>query len=276
MSGQYFQNFSGTVWVQPDGPNTDPQPLLCADLDGIDESLGDITNRWCRDGAGNFISASRTQGTPSEVTADVVAWRSTTRTWLDKMKEEKCPFPVYIHRATCGREDSFLNFEEGQLLAYAFVVSAGTSQNVRRRADDGEGSELVEATYSLSFRPPSVYYYELANQITTNAQSENEPLRDITSCTTPLCAGNCAGTPERACQSLIVVADSAVSPATANMHYSSDYGVVWATGATDPFAGGAELGTGIASAVCVQIDKDTDRLIVAQGTTVAGVAMSIR
>ena len=271
-SNKYFQNFAGTVWVQPDGPNTTPQPLLCADMDGIDESLGDITNRWCRDGAGNFVSSSRTQGTPSEVTGDVVAWRSTTRNWLDKMKSEKCPFPVYVTRTSCGREDVFLNYEEGQLLPYAFVTSSASAQNVRRRGDDGEASELVEQTYSLSIQPPSVYYYKLDNSTTTNASSENEALRDITSCTVPLCEGNCAGTPERACMSLVAVADSAASPATANMHYSNDYAATWAVGTTDPFIGGI----GIASIICVQIDNTTDRLIAAQGTTIAGAAMVIQ
>ena len=272
MANTYFQNFSGTIWVQPDGPNTAPEALLCADIDGIDESLGDITNRWCRDGTGNFVSSSRTQGTPSEVTGDVVAWRSTTRNWLDKMKSEKCPFPMYVTRTTCGREDVFLNYEEAQLLAYAYVTSAATAQNVRRRADDGEGSELVEATYSLSIQPPSVYYYKLDNSTTVSANAEVEPFRDVTSCTIPLCEGNCAGTPERACMSLVAVADSAASPATANMHYSNDYGVTWTTGTTDPFIGGIN----IASIVCVQTDKDTDRLIAAQGSTIAGAAMVIQ
>lgn len=271
MTNDYFENFSGTIWVQPDGPNTDQAALLCSDIDGLDEALGDITNRWCRDGAGNWVSVNRSQGTPSEITGDVVAYRSTTRHWLDKMKSERCPFPVHIHRTSCGREDVFNNYEEGQALPFAFVTSSSTAQNVRRRADDGEASEKVETTYSLSFRPPSVYYYKLDNSITTNAQAEDEPLRDIASCTIPICAGNCAGTPERACLSMVVVADSAASPATANAHYTADYGVTWTTGATDPFDGGI----GIASIVCVQIDSSIDRWIAAQGTTVGGTAMTI-
>ena len=134
MANTYFQNFAGTLWVQPDGPNTTPQPLLCADLDSVDEALGDITNRWCRDGAGNWVSSSRTQGTPSEVTTDVVAWRSTTRNWLDKMKVEGCFFPVYITRSMCGREDTFQNYEEGQLLAYAKGTAASSSKAPRMDA----------------------------------------------------------------------------------------------------------------------------------------------
>jgi len=272
----YFENYAGTIWVQPDGPNTAPEPLLCADIDGLDESLGDITNRYCRDGSGNWVSTSRTQGTPSEITGDVVAWRGTTRNWLDKMKAEKCPFPMYITRSSCGREDVFLNYEEGHLLPFAYVTGSSSAQNVRRRAEDGEASSLVESTYSVSVQPPSVYFYKLLNSITTTAQSEVEPLRDIASCTTPICAGNCAGTPERACMSLVVVADSAVSPATANMHYSNDYAATWTTGTTDPFNGAGELGTGIASVVCFDLDATTTRMIVAQGDTVAATTMSVR
>lgn len=265
----YFENYSGIVWVQPDGPNTLSYPLLCSDLDGLDEPQGDVTGRFCRDGAGNWVTVNRSQGTPGEVTGDIVSWLGKTRAWLEKMRASRCAFPVYIHHVDCGREDVFLNYEIGKLLANAFITSKSSGQNVRRRADQGENAEKVEITYSLSAQPNSEEYYKLLGTV-GDAQNEDEPLRDIIACTLGRCAGVC-GPAEGVCQEMQVVADSAASPATANTYSTDDYASTWTTGLVDPFAGGEA----IASVVCVQTGANTERLIVALGTTRAGGPMVV-
>jgi len=256
----YFDNFNGVIWVQPGGPNTISYPLLCSDMDGIDEPQGDITGRFCLNADGTWETVNRTQGTPGEVTGDVMSWREKTRAWLEKMRKERCAFAVYVHHFHCGRADTFLNYESGQLLANAFVTSKTSAQNVRRRADQGETAEKNEQTFSLSAQPLSEEYWPLVGTV-TDAQDEDEPLRDIITCTTPQCLGPC-GTKESACKEMQVVADAAAS-VTADGYYSTDYAATWTTWGAQPFA----VDEHIASIVCVDIDNDTERLIVARGTT---------
>ena len=265
----YFDNFNGVIWVQPGGPNTISYPLLCSDIDGIDEPQGDVTGRFCLQADGTWETVNRTQGTPGEVTGDVVSWREKTRAWLEKVRADRCPVGIYVHHFHCGRADTFLNYENGQLLANSFVTNKSSSQNVRRRADQGENAEKNEQTFSLSAQPLSEEYWPLVGTV-TDAQDEDNPLRDITTCTTPQCLGPC-GSKESECKYLQVAADSSASPATANTYYSDDYAATWTTGATDPFLGGEN----IASIVCFSIDADTDRLVVALGSTRAGGPMVI-
>ena len=269
VNSSYFDNYNGTIWVQPDGVNTAPVPLLCSDIDGIDEPGGDVTSRFCRRGDGSWETVNRSQGTPSGITGDVVSWETVTQQWLEKMRKERCPFPVYIHKVQCGREDTYLNYTKGKLLANSFVTTKASAQNVKRRADEGESSEKTEITYSLSAQPESEEYYKLIGTV-TDAQDEDLGLNDIITCTTPQCIGPC-GAAESACQYLQVAADSAASPTTANTYYSNDYAATWATGGTDPFLTEED----IASLVCFQIDADTERLIAALGTTGRGSAMVI-
>ena len=58
----YFDNFNGVIWVQPGGPNTISYPLLCSDIDGIDEPQGDVTGRFCLNADGTWTTVNRTQG----------------------------------------------------------------------------------------------------------------------------------------------------------------------------------------------------------------------
>ena len=255
----YFDNFNGVVWVQPDGPNTISYALLCSDMDGIDEPQGDVTGRQCLRADGTWETVNRTQGTPSSVTGDIVSWKEKSRTWLEKMRATRCPFAAYVHHFHCGRADTFLNYENGKLLANNYITNKTTAQNVKRRADEGDSGEKMEQTFSLSAQPLSEEYWKLIGTV-TDACDEDEPLRDIITCTTPQCFGPC-GAAEGACMYLHVAADSAVSPATANTYDSNDYAATWATGATDPFPGGIHA----ASNVCVAIDADTDRIIVVNG-----------
>lgn len=265
----YFDNYNGVVWVQPGGPNTISYPLLCSDLDGIDEPQGDITGRFCLGADGTWTTVNRTMGTPSEITGDIMSWRETTRSWLQKIAKDRCPVGVYVHHFHCGRADTFLNYETGQLLANSFITSKSSGQNVRRRADQGESAEKNELTFSLSAQPLSEEYWPLIGTV-TDCQDSDNPLRDIITCTTPQCLGPC-GSKENACKYLQVGEDATSAGATANTYYSNDYAATWTTGGTDPFA----AGEAVASLVCFPIDSDTNRIIAALGTTRAGGPMVI-
>ena len=63
----FFDEFQALIWVQPGGANPANAlfPLFCHDVDGIDETFGDITRRYCRQGDGKFKVVHTTRGTPS-------------------------------------------------------------------------------------------------------------------------------------------------------------------------------------------------------------------
>ena len=72
----YFSGDMGTIWVQPDGPNSAPQYLGCHDMGDIAEPGGDVTKRYCPDrrGAGRWTVALTSQGIPADVTSSINAF----------------------------------------------------------------------------------------------------------------------------------------------------------------------------------------------------------
>ena len=266
----YFSNRGSTVWVQPGGPNTVMYPLLCHDLDTIDEPLGDVTLRMCRNPDGSYSVVNRDQGEPDNLSFDVVTWEQDTRDWLQKMKEQRCPFTVYVNKTLCGREDVVLNYDLCKRAPDTIANNKSSAQNVRRRAEGGESSEMSENTFSLSAAPPLVELYKLDSSNTTAASTEVEPLRAIATCTTPQCDGPCGGL-AYPCKAMHVAADSAASPSTANGYVTADYASTWTAWAANPFAGGLD----IAAVKCFAIDRDTDRLLAVQGTTVGAAPMTV-
>jgi hypothetical protein len=264
-ANSYFDQDQGIVFVQPDGPNTETRPLLCVDVDGIDRPQGDVTTRLCKTATGGWTVVNRSQGIPGEITLDIVSWKPQQRAWLQKQVERACPIPVYINHTDCGRVDVFTNYVAGELFANGYITSKASATTARGRVNAGDGAaEKTEDTYSLSFQPGSQQYWDLVGTV-TDAQDEAEPLRDITTCTTPQCLGDC-GTLTDPCAEIHVVADSSASPSTADGYESADYAATWTAWAAQPFLGGMD----IASIVCIQIDRTTERIIVARGTTDAG------
>jgi photosystem II stability/assembly factor-like uncharacterized protein len=267
-ANEYFDADAGIVWVQPDGPNTEPLPLLCHNLDSIDEPLGDTTTRMCRTGAGGYEVVHRSQGLPGEPTGTLEAHLSKTRSWLQRAAARRCPMPVYVHEVQCGRSDVFLNYDYGELVKNTLFTSRGKSAMVRAMADAGEGAaDMVGLTFDFSGEPLSPEYWKLVES--RHAIAEDEPLRDIAFCNPGQWLGPC-GPLEDVCTNGVIVADAATG-LTADVWFTTDGGAAWAAGAADPFAADEDVN----SVVCFQIDRDTTRVVVQRGTTDAGVASEV-
>ena len=264
MSEELLNNFQAVVWIQPDGPNTEPQPLLCSDIDGIDEPQGDVTSFFCRQGDGSVKAVHRTKGGPGDITYDIVLWRAKQRSYLQKVKELGCPVPVYLHWVECGRFDTFLNYELSKLLPNGSITNKSSGSNARGRRAQGEQSVISEMTFSLSCPPPSEERYKLVTTISAPG-TETEPLRDIVTCSVPRCASSVCGPAVEPCDELFAPADAGAG-VTANVYRSANNAASWAATGADPFAADED----VASAVCFMIDGSTERLVVARGTTDAG------
>ena len=260
---ELFENFHGVIWVQPDGPNTTAYPVLCADSDGPDSPQGDISIKFCRDGAGNHVPINISQNTKSQVSLDVVAWKAKTRSWLQKQLARRFPFPMYFHHGfEGGRLDTFGNYDAGESIELAYITSKGAANYAKGRADENESAEKVEQTFSVG-GVPSEGYYKMASETLADPDSEDQPLRDI--------ALWCEQHPDGPLGAILehfdrgqIVADDA-GPG-ADTFYTANKGVTWATAAQQPF-GAAE---DICSVVRFEIDKDTIRTLVLIGTAGAG------
>jgi len=267
-ANEYFDADTGIIWVQPDGPNTEPVPLLCHNLDSVDEPLGDTTTRMCRTAAGGWETVHRSQGLPGEGTMTVEAYLPKTRDWLQKAVARRCAIPLYIHKVLCGRPDVFLNYDYGELGKNGIITTRGKSALVRGLADAGEGApDMSMMTFDISVEPLSPEYWKLVES--RHAIAEDEPLRDIAFCNPGQCVGPC-GALEDVCTDGIIVADAATD-VTAEVWFTTDGGATWTASATDPFASNEDVN----SAVCFQIDRDTTRHLVQRGTTDAGVASEV-
>ena len=260
---EFFDEFQGMIWVQPDGPNTEVDPFLCADTDSIDEPLGDFTTRLCRQADGTWKTVNRSQGTPGEITFDIVTWKARQRNWLQRQVERHCSLPIYFQHAFCGRSDVFLNYDQGKLIQDAGIISKGYSNMARGMAEPGDTPEKTGQTFGLTAGPPSPEYYKLVNTLTEALKSsvaEDAPLRDIAFCTTPQCAGPC-GAARNECDAGSIVADFTSTDKADGYHTVNNAGS-WAAWVEQPFATEED----IASVVCYDIDRDTNRLLAACGT----------
>ena len=188
MSEDYFTGDMGSLWVQPDGPNTEPQYLGCHDLGDIAEPGGDITKRYCPDraGHGRWKVALTSQGVPGDVTYSITTYAGKTADYLQSLanKAAKCPFPVYAHQSTCGRKDVFLAYEAGTLLQGSRITSRGKT-NIAQR----EGADAAELTFELSADNPMTEYWPLRMSKLTTLEAQD--LMDITLCGEDRCSGAC-------------------------------------------------------------------------------------
>jgi photosystem II stability/assembly factor-like uncharacterized protein len=262
MSEDYFSADMGSIWVQPDGPNTKPQYLGCHDMGDISEPGGDITKRYCPDpaGHGRWKVALTSQGIPGDVTASITTFVGSTQDYLQELanKAAKCPFPIYVHQSTCGRKDTFLAYEAGTLLQGCRIASRGKTNLAMR-----EGADASEMTFELSADNPYTEYWPLRmSKLTT---TEAQDLMDITLCGEDRCTGPCGDEEEHSDELM------ATSEATAlgEVVLSVD------GGATNTIVAGPAawlITENISSVVCYSTGRDTARHIIANGTSGAGTA----
>jgi photosystem II stability/assembly factor-like uncharacterized protein len=265
VMNDYFDGDMGIIWVQPGGANTECFPIPCLNLDSIDEPWGDVVSRMCKMGDGSYGVVHRSQGLPGESTFTLEMWLPKTRNWLQVQAARRCPMPVYYHAYQCGRPDTFLNYDYGELQKNSLITARNKGGLQRGMADAGEGpADMATMSFDLSAEPMPPEYWKLVE--TVRAAEEDEALRDIAFCNVTQCLGPC-GAAEAICNDGVIVADAA-SEETAEVWFSADAGASWADSATDPFAASLD----IAWVVCFQIDRDTTRILVGRGTLDGGAA----
>lgn len=246
MSDFYLAG-QGAIWVQPDGPNTEPKYLGCHSLLSIDVPKGDVTLYYCPDPSApnKFKVDGSSQSAPGPVTFDIEMKIGKTADWLEKVK---CPVPVYVLMNTCGRKDNFA-FERAYALPATYITSENPT-NLSARTPDNQD----EALDTFSMASEDLYKgFEMVGQ--QKATTETQDLNDIASCSDDGCAGDC-GAASDVCD-IMVIATDAAGGLTANVLRSTNHGASFAATAADPFAADEN----IMSIVCFPINKDTTRIL---------------
>ena len=250
----YFTAKNGNLFIQPDGPNTTPVPLGCHDLGDITEPLGDVSQRYYLDANGNYVPILESQGVPGRVTTSITTFLGTVR---DELERIRCPFPLYINRAMCGRKDIFLNYDRGEVLTHSRVTTRTRSNNASR-----EGSDATEQAFEIS-AASAKQYFPLTLSYNYCAGIEDD-LYDICFLNDDTCSGACG--PASAACNIGFCAGSADAGLAAHVYYTLNKGATWTPCAGVPFA----ANEWISCVECFYMSRDTVRVLVARLTTDAG------
>jgi photosystem II stability/assembly factor-like uncharacterized protein len=216
----------------------------------IAEPLGDVSQRYYLDASGNYVPILESQGVPGRVTTSITTYMGTVR---DELERIRCPFPLYVNRATCGRKDLFLNYDRGSVLVSSRITNKTRSNNASR-----EGTDATEQAFEINARQQNDYFHlTLAYQ----TSAEVNTLRDICFITDPTCAGACG--PASAECSVGFMTAMAGAGVKAHVYYTLNGGATWTVCTADPFA----INEDINSCECFYVTRGTVRVIVGRGTS---------
>ena len=262
MGKTYNAKDNGALWAQPGGANTKPEYWGCRDLDDIAVDNGSTTLAQCINADGQFDMLGFSESAPGVIKTAVTAYTSKQ---VDLLETTPCPFWLHANLRCAGKADVFTNWERGFLLQ-VLGVTKETIKNLVKR-DKGD---FAEQTYELEVAPPLGRAFRLL--LVKETTYEVKDGLDVFTLDNARCAGSCGpaiAAGDQAAFTTDVLAASATT--TANVQLTSDGGGAWAANATDPFA----AGHGIASGVAFQVGQNTWRYLVAIGTTTVGVAMKV-
>ncbi len=255
-----FNSGDGALFVQINGPNTKPVYAGCTTVDDISEPLGDIELVRCFDPSGRgWLTTGQLQSPPDPVTTTLTGLMFKTASVIERLS---CP--AVIHAAQiCGegvRKDIFTNYDRIMSLTVAQQTERTWSNIVHR-----EESTASERAVAISADPPVYEVFRLNTAPARQSTTHDQALNDIAICGEEQCAGKCGISVVELCQNLVAAGDTLAGSPTgsAEVIVTSTSGATWTETATDPFASD-EI---VAAVVCFQLDKDTNRIVVARGTT---------
>lgn len=257
--GINFLSGESSVWAQPLGPNTEPKYLGCHTVGDIPEPKGDTTKLWCPDPAktGQFVAKNSFRGEPGAITTAITTDLRKTADYLEDLSAHGCPFPLFIHKVSCGRRDVFTNYDRSFVLRQVNITSTSLTKLASKDpADNGESGQTFDVTAEEVLR---VFNMEISRV----SVSETEDITGIAIAGEDRCEGSC-GSSQKLEDDLYVSSKALVGSVsnTADV-LRSLRGGVWTATSADPLSGGMDL-QGIAS---FTMGRDSIRILVTNGTT---------
>jgi hypothetical protein len=253
----YLMAGEASLWVQPDGPNTEPKFLGCHMVGDLTVPKGDKTLRYCPDPAraGKYKKAFSFRGEPGPVTTSITTFLKKTADWLEIVAEQDCPVAVYIHKVTCGRRDVFTSFDRSFDLYPADITNENyTALASREPGDEAPSEYATDISGDEMYRPRAL-------TVARQSIAETTTLNDIAFCNQKKCADSCGVAADLGESGWAVGEAPSGSPAAhADTWHTYDGGGAWTSPAAHPFDAGEDL----MSEVCFQVGKGTTRKLVAR------------
>lgn len=254
MTENPFKSMEGIMWIQPDGPNTQPFVLGCHMLDSLSHDLGDNSPVYCPDlsGPNKYKPVDLVKNPPSLVDVSISGRLSAVADYLEDIKE--CPATLFVNMSKFGEKSLFTSWDMTFIVPnfsktsvdYSDLVGMDTN-NVSSQSVDGQGTEII-----------------VVRRMTVNRQSTSQvtAINSIFSCDNVVCQSPFS-TKQDKCGTLYAVSDAVSSSAvgTANVLYNSGSG--WTAFTNDPFDTDEHISAGL----CFALDRDTTRVMVFRGVT---------
>lgn len=231
MSTQIYKaKDAGALFVQLNGPNSEPVYIGCHDLDDFEEKEGGIAELYRCILNGQYTTVGFSEEPPEPIPLSLSTYIGPVREYLEKITRGA----LYILLRDTGVPDLFTNWHR------AFVVDiakrSGKSRTGLAKRDTDAAAML---TVTLQALPPimDLSQFKVMRQTTGETQALNDLsfLQDKQPWTAP-------GGAKFGGRNGFAGADSAAGPATANVQKTTDGGGTWAAAATDPFAAAEHVG----------------------------------
>jgi len=239
------QSGQARVFLQEYGPGPEicPELLKCANLEGLDWSLGDLTPVFCQgdaygefeqvdevgdltpvfcqgDAYGEFEQVDEVRGAPSSPTTTLQMLMRK----VNPILSIECQFNIYVHFGKCRNPNSFnTGWEVGMVYERARFSNRASDAMVTH---DGEGASISFAGALAAadfYQRDPLFFGPEATVETLGAE-----LQGIVICDTLDC-GDC-GAPTDGCQRIYALSAANVGSGIANPQViaSVDGGIVWA------------------------------------------------
>lgn len=226
----------------------------CVDLDSIPSPKhGGIEYIWCKDGRGGWRKKGKRKSPPGNIEFSLSFMSEADYRLVEDLL---CPFNLYVLWSECGANGVMMNWDRGAAVIGA-ELNDDILNNVAHHIDQNELMNELPVTAA----PPRLDYRRLTAGRSTTAEAY--ALNAVTNAATLFCGDKC-GSYRLPSDLLYAVADGDVA-ASANVQFSDDGGITWAPTAADPFGVAIDL----LSVTVFDINRDTQRILVARGTVAA-------
>lgn len=246
---------AGAIWIQPDGPNSQPYYLGCHTLGDIERPLGDANLVMIPDAEhpNKFIPLDifKSDG-PSPVTTSIQSVIKSAADWLEIVD---CPVPVYVHQILCGRMDVFDNWDRSVILDKSILTSETMSGMAIMTPEDQDRSMQ---SFDLAAR--SMHrLFPLSTGEQNIVSVAGQTALTVAFSGSRKCYGQC-GNVHSACQDGYIGVTGLIGAPT-NVYSTDDGGLVWYPTAANPFQSHED----VSGLVDFQVGKNAYRVLVARG-----------
>lgn len=253
-----LKSMEGTLWILPDGPNTDVFNLGCHMLNDVSWSKGSNTPIFCSGEQPNtYRTVGKIKGPPELVSLSVETDLTPVVDYLEDVLARPCEAGLLVTQVISGKKSRITNWVRGFIFPGFDVTSEGLANLVGKDTND-RSTMSVEANANEIIR---VYPLKTARQSVAQATAINH----IFACDEDICQ-SAFSTSHKKCGTLYATSDAVIGSAAGKANVLYNDGDGWAAVGTDPFATSEHISAG----VCFPIDNDNTRILVFRGSTDVG------